>query len=53
LELITEGEYRYVIRSYVKRSQQNLAMAYKFATQCKDVHGAWINPAEFLDEQAS
>jgi hypothetical protein len=52
LELITVDEYRYLIRSYVKRSSQNLAMAYKFATQCQDVHGTWIDPGEFLGEVA-
>lgn len=51
LELITENEYRYVIRSYVRRSEQNLAMAYKFAKQCKHVHEVWIDPAEFLGDQ--
>lgn len=52
LELITENEYRYVIRSYVERSQQNLAMAYKFAKQCKAVHDVWIEPGDFFGEQA-
>lgn len=36
----------------VARSQQNLAMAYKFAKQCKAVHDVWIEPGDFFGEQA-
>lgn len=50
LELITVDEYRYLVRSYVQRSSQNLAMAHKFAQQCKDVHGTWIDPGEYLGD---
>lgn len=52
LELISESEWRYVIRSYVRRSQANLAMAYKAAKQCKAVHDVWIEPGDFLGDQA-
>jgi hypothetical protein len=52
LELITVDEWRYVIRKYVQRSDQNLDMAYRCANACKDVHGVWIDPATVIGETA-
>jgi hypothetical protein len=51
LELITEDEYRYVIRKYVQRSDQNMTMAFEFAKECRAVHGIWIDPHDLYGDE--
>lgn len=41
-----EGEYRFVIRDHMKRSRNERRLAYRYAEECRERTGLWIDPAD-------